>query len=159
TPRKASSRRWSAWPREKRARIPEAVPYNDGKPHRPGAAPMTIPRIVLTGGPCAGKTSALSRLRARLQTYGRRVYTTSEASTLLLDGGAFVVGTSPQVQQTYQKGVLEITLALEGALLAFARGLGDKAVLVCDRGAMDGKAYVDASLWDDLLGRLGHDEA
>src|SRR5215213_1055411 len=119
---------------------------------------MSIPRIVLTGGPCAGKTSALSRLRARLQTYGRRVYTTSEASTLMLDGGAFVVGTTPQLQQTYQKGVLEITLALEGALLAFARGAGDKAVLVCDRGAMDGKAYVDESLWHDLLRRTGHDE-
>src|SRR5437660_1114406 len=58
---------------------------------------MSIPRIVLTGGPCAGKTSALSRLRARLQTYGRRVYTTSEASTLMLDGGAFVAAVCAQV--------------------------------------------------------------
>src|SRR5262245_29748326 len=120
---------------------------------------MTIPRIVLTGGPCAGKTSALSRLRARLQTYGRRVYTTSEASTLMLDGGAFVIGTTPQQQKTYQRGVLRITLALEDALLGFAGGLGDPAVLICDRGAMDGKAYVDAALWQELLSELGHDPA
>src|SRR3954470_14875254 len=119
---------------------------------------MSLPRIVLTGGPCAGKTSALSRLRARLQTYGRRVYTTSEASTLMLDGGAFVVGTPPSQQQIYQKGVLEITLALEGALLAFARGIGDRAVLVCDRGAMDGKAYIGEPLWREVLGQMGLDE-
>src|SRR4051794_31849464 len=119
---------------------------------------MSIPRIVLTGGPCAGKTSALSRLRARLQTYGRRVYTTSEASTLMLDGGAFVIGTTPAQQQLYQKGVLQITLALEGALLAFAAGVGDRAVLICDRGAMDGKAYVAAPLWQGLLRETGLDE-
>src|SRR5262249_51819626 len=119
---------------------------------------MTIPRIVLTGGPCAGQTSGLARLRARLQTYGRRVYTTSEASTLMLDGGAFVVGTAQAQQQIYQKGVLEITLALEGALLAFARGVGDRAVLICDRGAMDGKAYVSAPLWQDVLRTMALDE-
>src|SRR5262249_46113005 len=121
--------------------------------------PTVIPRVVLTGGPCAGKTSALSRLRARLQTYGRRVYTTSEASTLMLDGGAFVVGTTPAQQKTYQPGVLRITLAIEGALLGFARAVGDRAVLVCDRGAMDGKAYITASLWAELLCETGHDEA
>src|SRR3954464_6729220 len=120
---------------------------------------MSVPRIVLTGGPCAGKTSALSRLRARLQTYGRRVYTTSEASTLMLDGGAFVVGTTPSQQKTYQAGVLRITRAIEDALLAFARSVGDRAVLVCDRGAMDGKAYIPASLWDELLRETENAEA
>src|SRR5262249_40499822 len=33
------------------------------------------------------------------------------------------------------------------------------AVLICDRGVMDGKAYVAAALWEALLGELGHDEA
>jgi CYTH domain-containing protein/thymidylate kinase len=120
---------------------------------------MNVPRIVLTGGPCAGKTSALSRLRARLQTYGRRVYTTSEASTLMLDGGAYVVGTTPAQQKTYQRGVLTVTLAIEDALLGFARGAGEPAVLVCDRGAMDGRAYLGSPLWEELLSELGHDPA
>lgn len=120
---------------------------------------MIVPRVVLTGGPCAGKTSALSRLRARLQTYGRRVYTTAEASTLMLDGGAFVVGTTAAQQKTYQACVLRVTFALEDALLAFAGAAGDRAVLVCDRGAMDGKAYLPAPLWAELLAETGHDEA
>ena len=119
---------------------------------------MSIPRIVLTGGPCAGKTSALSRLRARLQTYGRRVYTTSEASTLMLDGGAFVVGTTPAQRKTYQRGVLSVTLAIEDALLGFAASVGGPAVLVCDRGAMDGRAYLGSPLWPELLAELRLDE-
>ncbi len=45
--------------------------------------------IVLTGGPCAGKTTALERLSAFLRERGFRVFTVPEAATMLFSNGVF----------------------------------------------------------------------
>jgi dephospho-CoA kinase len=41
-------------------------------------------KIVLTGGPCAGKTSCLRAIRAE---FGEQVVTVPEVATLLLNNG------------------------------------------------------------------------
>lgn len=48
-----------------------------------------IYKFVLTGGPCAGKTTSLDRLSTFFRDRGFRVYVVPEASTLLQTGGAF----------------------------------------------------------------------
>lgn len=47
-----------------------------------------ITRICLTGGPCAGKTTALTELTIVLQQMGFRVLQVPEAATLMKKGGA-----------------------------------------------------------------------
>jgi signal recognition particle GTPase len=47
-------------------------------------------RICLTGGPCAGKTTAMNTLFLRLQESGYRVFIVPEAATMLNKGGAFI---------------------------------------------------------------------
>lgn len=47
----------------------------------------TIPCIVLTGGPCGGKTSTLSHLRTVLEAAGWRVFAIPEMATLLYSNG------------------------------------------------------------------------
>lgn len=47
-------------------------------------------RICLTGGPCAGKTTALITLNQSLTDRGFRVFMVPEAATLLMKGGAFI---------------------------------------------------------------------
>lgn len=49
-----------------------------------------ITRICLTGGPCAGKTTALATLSVVLQQMGFKVLQVPEAATLLMKGGAFI---------------------------------------------------------------------
>ena len=51
---------------------------------------VPIYRLVLTGGPCAGKTSAMARLRGYLESRGFRVFVVPEAATLLFNGGLSV---------------------------------------------------------------------
>lgn len=51
---------------------------------------MPITRICLTGGPCAGKTTALAELSLVLNQMGFRVLQVPEAATILKKGGAFV---------------------------------------------------------------------
>ena len=45
-------------------------------------------RFVLTGGPCAGKTTALARLSQFLRSRGFNVFIVPEAATMLWSGGA-----------------------------------------------------------------------
>ena len=47
-------------------------------------------RICLTGGPCAGKTTALVSLTDNLIKMGFNVLTVPEAATLMMKAGAFI---------------------------------------------------------------------
>lgn len=53
-------------------------------------AKTTITRICLTGGPCAGKTTALTNLSLHLKQIGYRVLLVPEAATILMKGGALI---------------------------------------------------------------------
>jgi CYTH domain-containing protein len=112
-------------------------------------------RIVLTGGPCAGKSTALAHITERLRSFGYLVFCSPEASTLLLGGGIVVAGAPLAQTKVFQRGILRVSLALEDSLLAFARATGRPAVLICDRGVMDGAAYIPPDAWADLLHEQG----
>jgi hypothetical protein len=120
--------------------------------------PPSIHRIVLTGGPCAGKSTALHYVTEHLAALGLQVFRVPEASTLLLGNGAAVVGATADQLLTFQRGILRVTLALEDSFLAIARASGRKSVLVCDRGAMDGSAYLVEDAWCRLLQETGFTE-
>jgi predicted ATPase len=55
-----------------------------------GAAKTPIHRICLTGGPCAGKTTALATLAQGLTDKGYLVLQVPEAATMLMKGGAMI---------------------------------------------------------------------
>ncbi len=54
----------------------------------------SLHKICITGGPCAGKTTALAMLQSDLQQLGFIVLTVPEAATLLMKGGAMIVSSS-----------------------------------------------------------------
>lgn len=112
---------------------------------------LTIPRIVLTGGPGGGKSSALKRVHTHLEERGLTVYQVPEASTLLLSGGVFVKGAPLDQMVSFQRGIVRVQLALEEAFDSFARLRGGRCVLLCDRGVVDGAAYLPRSSWEELL--------
>jgi nucleoside-triphosphatase THEP1 len=49
-----------------------------------------VTKILLTGGPCAGKTTSLAKLQNTLDNKGFRVYCVPEAATLMMKGGAIL---------------------------------------------------------------------
>lgn len=53
-----------------------------------GCGAPVVKKLVLTGGPCAGKTTALARLATYLRHRGFRVFTVPEAATMLFTNGA-----------------------------------------------------------------------
>jgi len=103
-------------------------------------------KIVLTGGPCAGKTTTLSALR---QKFGSRLYFVPEAATMLLSAGFPMPGRdvafSPEWQQLFQGAIAELQPRLEAACALAALESGAE-LLVCDRGLLDGAAYTPGGL-------------
>ena len=109
-------------------------------------------KFVITGGPCAGKTTAMERLQVFLRERGFRVFVVPEAATML-----FINGASPddlarrECETAFQQFVIKSQIQLEDSFMNYARSTGKKSVLLCDRGIMDGSAYVDDDIWVNVL--------
>jgi len=90
-------------------------------------------RIVLTGGPGAGKTTAADLFRREI---GDRVVIVPEAATLLFSGG-FPRVTGPAAKRSAQTAIYHVQRNLEDVQSA----LFPDRILLCDRGTVDGAAY------------------
>ncbi|RLN93757.1 hypothetical protein BBJ28_00013368 [Nothophytophthora sp. Chile5] len=116
-----------------------------------------IYKFVLTGGPCAGKTTSLDRLSTFFRDRGFRVYVVPEASTLLQTGGAFFLYVDLQEKDilNFQWQILKLQMSLEDSFYSLAQDSGKPCVILCDRGVMDGSAYMTPDQWEEL--KLEHD--
>lgn len=103
-----------------------------------------IGKIVLTGGPCAGKTTALSRIEEELTERGYRVIIVSESATELIKAGIRPFGDKAFHYLNFQRLILEYQLDKEKMYERAASMFPEeeKVVLVYDRGVLDNKAYV-----------------
>lgn len=90
-------------------------------------------RIVVTGGPGGGKTTAADLFRREL---GERVVVVPEAATLLFMGG-FPRTSDPQARKAAQRAIYHVQRNLEDVQSA----LFPERILLCDRGTVDGAAY------------------
>lgn len=90
-------------------------------------------RIVLTGGPGGGKTTAADLFRREL---GDRVVVVPEAATLLFSGG-FPRTNEPLAVRAAQCAIFHVQRNLEDVQSA----LFPNRILLCDRGTIDGAAY------------------
>jgi len=105
----------------------------------------TVPRVVLTGGPGAGKTAVLEVLRREL---GPQVRVLPEAASILF-GGGFPRGEAPSARRAAQRAIYHVQDALEQMAVEEA----SPRLVLCDRGVVDGAAYwPDGSddFWRDL---------
>ena len=89
-------------------------------------------RVVLTGGPGAGKTAVLELIRRSLC---RHVHILPETASILF-GGGFPRGDAPSVRRAGQRAIFFTQRELE----ATTDG-GDFAIVLCDRGTVDATAY------------------
>jgi len=90
-------------------------------------------RIVVTGGPGGGKTTAAELFRREI---GERVVIVPEAATLLFSGG-FPRRDEASARRSAQMAIFHVQRNLEDVQTAAFPG----RVLLCDRGTVDGAAY------------------
>jgi len=108
-------------------------------------------KVVLTGGPCAGKTTILNELKKYYETCGYNVITIPESATeLLLNGIRFANENELWQFQNFifEKQMLKEKIA--GNATSFKSN--DKPfIILCDRGIFDNKAYIDSNIFDTIL--------
>jgi predicted ATPase len=90
-------------------------------------------RVVLTGGPGGGKTTALDLFRREL---GGEVTVVPEAATMLFSGG-LQRSDLPSVSKCIQRTIFNLQKSLEDIKLS----MHPDRLLLCDRGTLDGVAY------------------
>ncbi len=111
---------------------------------------MEISKIVITGGPCAGKSTAMTWIQNYFSKRGYTVLFVSETATELITGGiAPWTCCSAAEYQIYQ---MNLQREKERIYMQAAKRMNcEKVLVVCDRGMMDSKAYMEESDFDDLL--------
>ncbi len=117
-----------------------------------------VKKIALTGGPCAGKTTALTYLTQKLGDYGFYPLFVPEAATLLIKNRITPLGDAFS-RMDFQRHVLSVSLALEAeAEAAAARVRHPRPVIITDRGIPDQRPYLSRTRdFEQLLKERGLD--
>ena len=116
-----------------------------------------ITKIVITGGPCAGKSTAMSWIQNFFGKQGIRVLFISETATDLISGGVAPWTCSKNVE--YQEYHMRLQLLKEEIYYNAASNLKDDRILiVCDRGLLDNKAYMNDFEFKQALEDLNTNE-
>ena len=119
-----------------------------------------ITRIVLTGGPAAGKTTLISRiLKEFTQEDGWKVIMIPETATELISG--FGIGPFPGCMSMleFQYFVTEDQLHKERLAIRAAETVPEEKVLIVyDRAVFDNKAYISDEDFRTVLAHFGKTE-
>lgn len=118
-----------------------------------------IKKIVLTGGPCAGKTTALVRVIEHFSSLGYKVFTIPEVPTMFTQAGMNYLTSNKQFFYEGEKATLRTQLELEDSFVRMAETLDCPVLIVCDRGTMDISAYLTPEYWKKITGELGYTNA
>lgn len=116
-------------------------------------------RIVLTGGPCAGKTTALARIVEHFSSLGYQVFTLPEVPTMFSQAGVNYLTDNKSYFFQAEKATLEMQLALEDRFARMAQEIDQPCIIVCDRGTMDISAYMEPEMWETLTTAVGTSSA
>ena len=113
---------------------------------------VEITKIVITGGPCAGKSTAMSWIQNAFAEKGYQVLFVPETATELITGG--VAPWTCGENLDYQKCQMRLQLQKEEIFAQAARTMkADRVLIVCDRGALDNRAYMNEVEFACVLGK------
>ncbi|XP_035226338.1 TRPL translocation defect protein 14-like isoform X2 [Stegodyphus dumicola] len=115
----------------------------------------TVYRLVLTGGPCSGKTTGQARLCTFFENLGWKVYRVPEAATVLLNGGVRFPDLTPSDAEKFQENLLKTMMAMEETYFSLAATCNRNCLVICDRGTMDAAAFIPKDVWDKMLSANG----
>ncbi len=114
--------------------------------------------IVLTGGPCSGKSSSLAYLSEKLSDHGFMVFVIPETATLITSNGIDRRKMDrPGQVAMYEEAILDMQLSFEET---YARAVSRifperKKVILLDRGIMDIKAFISRDDFKEMIKRKG----
>lgn len=115
-----------------------------------------IPKIVLTGGPCSGKTTSIAQLVEALSERGFMTFVIPETATFVTNCGIDRrrMWNRSQILR-YEEAILDLQIFLEEKMEKWARSVFGKtnSVIILDRGIMDIKAFLPEG-FSERFGRM-----
>lgn len=118
---------------------------------------VSITTIVITGGPCGGKSTAMNWIQKQFTKQGYTVLFVPETATELITGG--VAPWTCGSNLDYQKCQMRLQLAKEKVFRMAAESMpGEKILIVCDRGSLDNRAYMTELEFAQVLSGLNCNE-
>jgi len=115
-------------------------------------------KLVLTGGPCGGKTTGQARISTFFENLGWKVYRVPETATVLLGGGVNFADLPEWAAIKFQENLLKTMIQIEQSFFDLAEASERNCLVICDRGAMDASAFVSRKDWEELLAQNHLDE-
>ena len=97
----------------------------------------TIPRIVLTGGPCSGKSTIIEETKKLMPD----IHCVPEMATIVIGQFGITPSKDEVKNRRFQRAIYRAQRIFEATSTQFAMSEDKKAVLF-DRGSMDGAAYM-----------------
>ncbi|MBQ4339863.1 MAG: AAA family ATPase [Firmicutes bacterium] len=118
---------------------------------------MEVTKIVITGGPCGGKSTAMTWIQENFTKKGYTVLFIPETATELITGGVAPWTCKSNVE--FQKCQMKLQIEKEKVFEQAAKSMNsDKILIVCDRGAIDNKAYMNDEEFSEVLEHLDINE-
>ena len=116
-----------------------------------------IHRVVFTGGPCAGKTTSINRIKTFFENIGWKVLCVPETATVLLSTGVYFYDLKGESKMIFQENLLKTMLQIEDTINETAKhylnAKNQNCLVIYDRGAMDPVAYMSPDDWEELKAR------
>src|SRR5690606_315457 len=107
-------------------------------------------KIVLTGGPCGGKSTGLSLIEQELTEKGYKVLVVPETATELITGG---IRPDEIALELFQDCLLNLQRKKESIYLGVAQQVDNSkgVVILFDRGCLDAKAFMGQKGYTKML--------
>jgi len=115
-----------------------------------------IYKICLTGGPCAGKTTASSLLKERLQDRFILYFLPELAATTVQSGVVIIPSEfTPDTHKVFTEGIMKMQMEMEDYFKKIASIQKKDVIIVCDRGCIDNLAYCSPENKERILKETG----
>ncbi len=119
-----------------------------------------IKKIVLTGGPCAGKSTSISKIERKFSEEGFIVLVVPETATELINMGIKPFGENKIDMYEFQRYVFSYQLLKERLIDNYINNNKNKDIIVLyDRSILDNKSYVSEIEFNKLLDEFNMTES
>lgn len=108
-------------------------------------------KLVLTGGPCGGKSTGQARLCTFFENLGWKVFRVPETASVLLSGGIKFSDLNEEEATIFQENLLKTMLQIEDTFFELGKTCKRDCLIICDRGAMDASAFVAKDKWEHIM--------
>ncbi|XP_014609180.1 PREDICTED: uncharacterized protein LOC106789474 [Polistes canadensis] len=112
-------------------------------------------KLVLTGGPCGGKTTGQARLCTFFENMGWKVFRVPETASVLLSGGIKFSELNAEEGFKFQENLLRTMIQIENTFFQLGESCSRNCLIICDRGAMDASAFISKDEWELMMASNG----